>query len=42
MRQILVSAEKIGTRASRIDELDFSDSEGAAAASLALRLEAGE
>ena len=42
MRQILVSAEKIGTRASRIDELDFSDSEGATSASPALRLEAGE
>src|SRR5271167_1495675 len=28
MRQILISTEKIGSRASRIDELDFGDSEG--------------
>jgi DNA recombination protein RmuC len=52
MRQILVSTEKIGTRASRIDQLDFADSKtgqgthevGAAVMPPAVRLEleAGE
>jgi DNA recombination protein RmuC len=46
MRQIIISTEKIGRRAGRIDALDFSDSEPAkpalAAVPLGLRLEAGE
>ena len=46
MRQIIISTEKIGRRAGRIDALDFSDSEGPgpalAAVPLGLRLEAGE
>ncbi|HMA71200.1 MAG TPA: DNA recombination protein RmuC [Xanthobacteraceae bacterium] len=48
MRQILISTEKIGARAGRIDQLDFGDSatgEGNAAVMLApasLKLEAGE
>jgi DNA recombination protein RmuC len=46
MRQIIISTEKIGRRAGRIDALDFSDSEaakpGLAAVPLGLRLEAGE
>jgi DNA recombination protein RmuC len=47
LRQILISAEKIGNRAGRIDELDFGDGEAADAAHLmptpaALKLEAGE
>jgi len=48
MRQILISTEKIGTRAGRIDELDFGDSgEGDDAPRIvpappSLRLEAGE
>jgi hypothetical protein len=52
MRQILISTEKIGTSAGRIDQLDFGDSrtgkgadEGDAAvipAGLRLELEAGE
>jgi DNA recombination protein RmuC len=46
MRQIIISTEKIGRRAGRIDALDFSESEGAspslAAVPLGLRLEAGE
>ena len=46
MRQIIISTEKIGRRAGRIDALDFSDGEpanpGLAAVPLGLRLEAGE
>jgi DNA recombination protein RmuC len=46
MRQIIISTEKIGRRAGRIDALDFSESEaaspGLAAVPLGLRLEAGE
>jgi DNA recombination protein RmuC len=51
MRQILISVEKIGARASRIDQLDFSDGaeEGTGAANksaipgpVRLKLEAGE
>jgi len=48
MRQILISTEKIGTRAGRIDELDFGDGRGEddtpriVPAPPALRLEAGE
>ena len=44
MRQILISTEKIGRRAGRIDALDFSDSDAArpALAAVPLRLEAGE
>jgi DNA recombination protein RmuC len=46
MRRIIISTEKIGRRAGRIDALDFSDSEaakpGLAAVPLGLRLEAGE
>jgi DNA recombination protein RmuC len=44
MRQIIVSTEKIGRRAGRIDALDFGDGDGAAPAALAagLRLQAGE
>jgi DNA recombination protein RmuC len=46
MRQILISAEKIGARAGRIDQLDFSDEAGACAAIMpapaTLKLEAGE
>jgi DNA recombination protein RmuC len=41
MRQILISTEKIGRRAGRIDALDF-EGEGAAPAPLPLRLQAGE
>ncbi len=48
MRQILVSIEKIGARAGRIDQLDFGDlqvsdsSPGITAAPAMLKLEAGE
>jgi hypothetical protein len=44
MRQIIISTEKIGRRAGRIDALDFSDSDAArpALAAVPLRLEAGE
>src|SRR5271155_660963 len=44
VRQIIISTEKIGRRAGRIDALDFSDSEPAkpALAAVPLRLEAGE
>jgi DNA recombination protein RmuC len=44
MRQIIISTEKIGRRAGRIDALDFDDSEGAgpAPAAVPLRLQAGE
>jgi DNA recombination protein RmuC len=43
MRQILISSEKIGRRAGRIDALDFGDGDSpAAAAPLPLRLQAGE
>jgi DNA recombination protein RmuC len=44
MRQIIISTEKIGRRAGRIDALDFSDSDGAkpALAAVPLRLQAGE
>jgi DNA recombination protein RmuC len=46
MRQILISADKIGSRAGRIDQLDFSDEAAACAAIIAapatLKLEAGE
>jgi DNA recombination protein RmuC len=48
MRQILISTEKIGTRAGRIDELDFGDGRGdddtprVVPAPPSLRLEAGE
>jgi DNA recombination protein RmuC len=48
MRQILISTEKIGTRAGRIDELDFADSESGGGSPVimpgppALKLEAGE
>jgi DNA recombination protein RmuC len=48
MRQILISTEKIGVRAGRIDELDFGDSEGSqdspaiVPAPATLKLEAGE
>jgi DNA recombination protein RmuC len=46
MRQIIISTEKIGRRAGRIDALDFSEGEPAkpalAAVPLGLRLEAGE
>ena len=48
MRQILISTEKIGTRAGRIDELDFGDGEAGGdaprimPAPAALKLEAGE
>ena len=47
MRQILISTEKIGVHAGRIDQLDFSESPGGGAmpsapASPALKLEAGE
>jgi DNA recombination protein RmuC len=42
MRQILISTEKIGRRAGRIDALDFGDGDTAAPAPLPLRLQAGE
>jgi DNA recombination protein RmuC len=48
MRQILISTEKIGARASRIDELDFGDSDAGddapriVPAPPTLKLEAGE
>jgi DNA recombination protein RmuC len=44
MRQIIISTEKVGRRAGRIDALDFSDSDGAkpALAAVPLRLQAGE
>ena len=46
MRQILISADKIGARAGRIDQLDFSEEAGACATIMAapatLKLEAGE
>jgi DNA recombination protein RmuC len=47
LRQILISADKIGNRAGRIDELDFGDSGGAdtariVAAGADLKLAAGE
>jgi DNA recombination protein RmuC len=44
MRQIIISTEKIGRRAGRIDALDFSDGEPANSglAAVPLRLEAGE
>jgi DNA recombination protein RmuC len=46
MRQIIISTEKIGRRAGRIDALDFDGSEaansGLAAVPIGLRLEAGE
>jgi DNA recombination protein RmuC len=48
MRQILISTEKIGARASRIDELDFGDSDAGGdvprivPAPATLKLEAGE
>ena len=46
MRQIIISTEKIGRRAGRIDALDFSDGEQAKPAPRrrcrSLRLEAGE
>jgi len=45
MRQILISTEKIGARAGRIDQLDFGDSEGGPTiipAPALLKLEAGE
>ena len=48
MRQILISTEKIGTRAGRIDELDFGDGEAGEdaprimPAPATLKLEAGE
>src|SRR5262249_42743881 len=45
MRQILISIEKIGAHASRIDQLDFGDSEGGPAimpAPALLKLEVGE
>jgi DNA recombination protein RmuC len=48
MRQILISTEKIGTRAGRIDELDFGDGKAGEdaprimPAPAALKLEAGE
>jgi DNA recombination protein RmuC len=42
MRQILISTEKIGRRAGRIDALDFADGDNAAPAPLPLRLQAGE
>jgi DNA recombination protein RmuC len=42
MRQILISSEKIGRRAGRIDALDFADGDSAAPAPLPLRLQAGE
>ena len=42
MRQILISSEKIGRRAGRIDALDFSDGDSTATAPLPLRLQAGE
>jgi DNA recombination protein RmuC len=42
MRQILISTEKIGRRAGRIDALDFAEGDGAAPAPLPLRLQAGE
>src|SRR5579864_3895574 len=46
MRQILISADKIGARAGRIDQLDFGDEAAACAAVMAapatLKLEAGE
>jgi DNA recombination protein RmuC len=48
MRQILISTEKIGSRASRIDELDFGDSDAGEGgprivpAPPTLKLEAGE
>jgi DNA recombination protein RmuC len=42
MRQILISTEKIGRRAGRIDALDFDEGDGAAPAPLPLRLQAGE
>jgi len=46
MRQILISTDKIGVRAGRIDELDFGDSEGSSPAIMpapaTLKLEAGE
>ncbi len=41
MRQILISTEKIGARAGRIDQLDFSDAEEAIAPA-PLKLQAGE
>jgi DNA recombination protein RmuC len=42
MRQILISTEKIGRRAGRIDALEFGDGDTAAPAPLPLRLQAGE
>jgi DNA recombination protein RmuC len=46
MRQILISADKIGTRAGRIDQLDFGDGEPACPTIMpappTLKLEAGE
>ncbi|HSV25125.1 MAG TPA: DNA recombination protein RmuC [Xanthobacteraceae bacterium] len=45
MRQILISTEKIGARAGRIDQLDFGDNEGGPTiipAPALLKLEAGE
>jgi DNA recombination protein RmuC len=42
MRQILISTEKIGRRAGRIDALDFAEGDSAAPAPLPLRLQAGE
>jgi DNA recombination protein RmuC len=42
MRQILISSEKIGRRAGRIDALDFDEGNGATPAPLPLRLQAGE
>jgi DNA recombination protein RmuC len=47
MRQILISADKIGTRAGRIDELDFGEGEAVSAAIIkpapaTLKLQAGE
>jgi DNA recombination protein RmuC len=46
MRQILISIEKIGTRAGRIDQLDFSDAEAKQPtiqpAPVMLKLQAGE
>ena len=46
MRQILISADKIGARAGRIDQLDFGEEAGTCAAIMAapatLKLEAGE
>jgi DNA recombination protein RmuC len=42
MRQILISSEKIGRRAGRIDALDFDEGDGAVPAPLALHLQAGE